>query len=827
MEPTPGIVFEELMDELHAEGFVLTLHDHLEFTAIFRSFAATNTGTNMGMTTGTREQLKYYLAPIVCKNPEEQERFYAAWDRCGGALAERGSGEEWKRPAGRREGWHPVLRSFFRWFLIGMVLTITLRLALHHKRHVPLVDSPDIEVKPDSAVAEAPAAVRHSGRVFVVKPIKHSTATIDEGEKSRIIAYGQPFEKEVSLPTSLIGRLLVLGGVFLALSTTFIPQKRHKYLPKVDLDEPDGDDLLTDLPHPSHDYLIQRHPVLSTVSRNLLRPVSTDLVRLNIPQTIRTSIHTYGLLTPVYTPVERKPEYLVLIDRTDPLFTPLFRYLTGVLAGDSVPVSYYFFEQADKFYPERGNRVLNMHALRERHSNAQLIVMGLGHSLLQDGSGGYSPEALSVWSHWEHRLLLTPLRVVDQGGEEYLLSGQFLLLPADIENCLSIPQHLFEEDPEGKLATERKGGYEVGHRRLSTIEGIRTYLGNEDLFQWMCALALYPVVKWEVLLAIGAAVLEERKASLSLQYTHLLQLTRIVHANGGRLPVELRVALLRQLDEGAELAARRAILTLLQQSEGLAGADSPEDRARLVQQYTQSFVLYGHEPRKNKEYEADARKFMAIWDRRRVADLATVIYLQNEGRQWSTPLRSMEDPSRQVGAERFLDELLALKVIHDPRIRRGFRNAAMACWLALGLLFLFKDDIAGTAVDRVLGLMDQDYTNHPILVTIPLDDCVRQQANRGQLRVTLLNYDNNQYRKTFSIVGKDSLRVEFADVTMAGKDTAKAAFQLILGQDLTVDCPYKEFYSRYRLQIGAADCPTGFRPNVEEKSPRPKGSDEQ
>jgi hypothetical protein len=63
-EDAPAIAFDDLLQELKNEGFSLTLHDHIEFTAIFQQY------------TGTRAAFKYYLAPIVCRNREEQEKFY-------------------------------------------------------------------------------------------------------------------------------------------------------------------------------------------------------------------------------------------------------------------------------------------------------------------------------------------------------------------------------------------------------------------------------------------------------------------------------------------------------------------------------------------------------------------------------------------------------------------------------------------------------------------------------------------------------------------------------------------------------------------------------
>src|SRR5258708_28779555 len=57
------------MQELQKAGFDASPNDYVEFTAIFRQY------------TGDRPGLKYYLACILCRNAEEQAKFYEIYDR--------------------------------------------------------------------------------------------------------------------------------------------------------------------------------------------------------------------------------------------------------------------------------------------------------------------------------------------------------------------------------------------------------------------------------------------------------------------------------------------------------------------------------------------------------------------------------------------------------------------------------------------------------------------------------------------------------------------------------------------------------------------------
>jgi hypothetical protein len=150
-----------------------------------------------------------------------------------------------------------------------------------------------------------------------------------------------------------------------------------------------------------------------------------------------------------------------------------------------------------------------------------------------------------------------------------------------------------------------------------------------------------------------------------LTYTHLLRITRLSWLNGATIPGVIRTELLKKLDLPAELAARTALLALLRESDQLISQGPFAREATLWQVYTQSFVLYAHDTRRNKQYEEEAKKFMALWNKKKIPDLATVIYLRNQDRAWQTPLRSVDDHNKAVGANRFMNELLALRVIHQ------------------------------------------------------------------------------------------------------------------------------------------------------------------
>ncbi len=728
----PDIAFDDLLSALKKEGFPLTPTDYIEFTAIFNRFG------------GTREELRYYLAPILCRNREDQQKFYAIYDRFITPPENR------KRTAPGPDT-NPYItqttasyflrkasRQFYAWLILltliaGILHAIVVLRSHKHVSPITLV----APVNPDTlATAEAPPppAKKHK---FVVKALRPSPKQRPE-EKSIGIPQGPEIEKETRVHSSALAWLFVLGMTCLCLSISFFPLKRSKTIPHVDIDKLSGDHGPLDIPFQPKDHLIQPLPILARIARDLAQPLPTEIYRLEIRKTIRESINAHGLLTPVYEQIERRPEYVVIAPKDNPLRAGLFHYLTRTLARYALPIYFYLSDG---------------YQVRQRHGDA-------------------------YWIDFDNNEIPEPLRTE------------------------------FDFDP-----TFADGG----------VNAIRQYLDDEDLFQWLCALAVYPTVRWETTLAIGAAVLKERKALYKLNFISLLKLSHIewLTTNTGAIPNKTRLELLKHLGLAEELVTRRAILDLLRESDDIILAGAATFEEKMMQTYTQSFILFAHDTRTNKPFEADARKFMSAFNRRQAPDLATVLYLSNPDIQWATPIRSAEDPTRVAGADRFINELLARKVIANPRIRALFRNLAASFFFLLVLLYLFKDNLEPTALNASLGVFDRDYPTGAVTVTIPVTACLRQMTNGHYLLVTLLNYDNNRYSQLLDLDGKDTLKASFSGITMTEKDTSLAAFQLIFNKTLTVDCPNKEYYTNYIVLMRGDDCDVRLpeiKPNADRRA---------
>jgi hypothetical protein len=311
------------------------------------------------------------------------------------------------------------------------------------------------------------------------------------------------------------------------------------------------------------------------------------------------------------------------------------------------------------------------------------------------------------------------------------------------------------------------------------------------------------------MLAVGHALLSSRKATHKLNYTTLLKIGRISWLKVGGIPTDIRLMLLKELSLDDEIRAREAILHLLNETDLLIDNKSFAFEEKMMQVYTQSFVLYAHNYRKYKQYGKEARIFMALWDKKKILDQATVIYLKNENKQWETPLRSINNQTKPIAPYKFLSELLSLHVIHNPVIRRWLRRAGVACLLLLLSLFPFKNSLYNWQINKSIGFIKADYQNNSITVSIPVNDFLKNLVSNynGKLRVTLVNYDNNKYKRILDdgIKGQDTVRIVFDNITMSGKSADDPIFYLIIGER-EVYCQEKMFYRNYNLVLQGEDC---------------------
>jgi hypothetical protein len=166
-----------------------------------------------------------------------------------------------------------------------------------------------------------------------------------------------------------------------------------------------------------------------------------------------------------------------------------------------------------------------------------------------------------VLLRWHQRGILTPREPQHWGHREFYLARHFLLLQAT-SGSLAASVDYFDPDHNVRLRRPDSG---FDHRDpdldRATLFEIRQILGDDAVYRWLCACALYPQLQWDVTLQLGAKIGPDL-----LRETNLEKLVRLPWFRRGSIPVSLQQALAESLDAPERLRLRAAILELFEQT---------------------------------------------------------------------------------------------------------------------------------------------------------------------------------------------------------------------------------------------------------------------
>lgn len=302
---------------------------------------------------------------------------------------------------------------------------------------------------------------------------------------------------------------------------------------------------------------------------NLLRRrTREDMFALDIPATIHATVQKMGMATFKYRQLTSPPDYLLLIDRQSPndhramLFDWMFRHFRR----QEAPLERYFFEGDLRLcFNEKHAGGIPLRELQHRYGNSRLLVFSHGRQLLSPLSG-----RLERWTtllgDWRRRALLSPMPLRSWGRNEDRLCELFAVLPATMEGWGAAVEQLDALDPRN--TSEMIAGMEdlpLDPIRLEgdLIPSLQQHF-SQPVLDWIAACAVYPLLQWELTLALGQE-LSSQEAPL-LHFDNAFQLTRLPWFVAGRIPEAARSELIDYLAErGLEERVRHTIHELLGQ----------------------------------------------------------------------------------------------------------------------------------------------------------------------------------------------------------------------------------------------------------------------
>lgn len=331
------------------------------------------------------------------------------------------------------------------------------------------------------------------------------------------------------------------------------------------------------------------------VSRVLRQQVSGPREALDLPATLRATIHAGGALTARFRAVRQTPEYLVLVDRRSPHDhqATFHEMLVGALHDQGVAIDLFHFEGSPALgcwgtrrggvHPD-GRAAESFAQLSSRYGGHRLILFGDSACAL-DPETGTPAEWVRHAVAFPSRAWFSPLPLASWGAAEARLDALgFLVLPTEAAALDTLAEWLSSEratlaaDPDwpGEFPPALRGtpaawvarqAEPPAEAKSALLFELRSYLGALR-FQWLCACAVFPALTWPLTLALGRGVLATAGGQPAPE-----ALARGVAALGalpwfryGRMPNWLRQALIDRMEPAFETRVRALV------KERLAGA---------------------------------------------------------------------------------------------------------------------------------------------------------------------------------------------------------------------------------------------------------------
>lgn len=300
------------------------------------------------------------------------------------------------------------------------------------------------------------------------------------------------------------------------------------------------------------------------IAWRLRQRLPTDQPVLDVTATIRKSIAQGGFFTPHYQYRSKAPAYLLLIDQSSVANHrfQLAELLHNWLLKQDIEVERFWYRNDPRTcWNEAQPSGVPLEQLPQRYAESQLLLFGDGWQLLNPASQKLQPWA-RAFAQWENRTLVTPIAPPAWTRKETQLAQLFILAPASVEGLRywseSILPQTEQNSPKVPIWHEKA----VLITKENFLTALHLHFPNERLREWLCALACFPVLNWELTLRIGA-VLSQKYGTYLLDYANLRRLTRISWFYNGYIPEEMRELLYEQLDPTVAQLIHQCIVQIL------------------------------------------------------------------------------------------------------------------------------------------------------------------------------------------------------------------------------------------------------------------------
>lgn len=358
----------------------------------------------------------------------------------------------------------------------------------------------------------------------------------------------------------IIWGLLLFYLVFLFIAYFFKKKKRPFTLKREQLNAPDT---FFDIHIPPHSE-VRFSRSFQGIARRLRQRLPSDQPVLNVSATIRKSILQGGFFTPQYQYRSKSPAYLLLIDQSSKANHrfQLAELLYHWLHKQEIEVERFWYRSDPRScWNEALHGGISLEQLAQRYPESRLLLFGDAWLLLNPLT-----QKLAAWAQtfaqWDTRNLITPIVPQAWTRKEEQLGKLFILAPASVEGL----RYWSEAYSSGAEQNQPK----VPHWQENVVfiteqnfqRALPRHFPDQPLREWLCALACFPKLNWELTLRIGT-VLSAKRGTYLLDYNNLRRLTRLSWFHNGFIPEELRKLLYSQLDKELAKEVHQCIIQVL------------------------------------------------------------------------------------------------------------------------------------------------------------------------------------------------------------------------------------------------------------------------
>jgi tetratricopeptide (TPR) repeat protein len=561
-DPSPHagpLAFGDFLEDLRRQqGFTIGVGDYLRLQQLLNQVSQDCAPSD----------LKTLLCPLLATNKIQQEQFHEAFDsyfalfKPTSVKPETGQRPQGgipditapPKPIGAGKRVDVLLRPWL--LLLMVVLTVFMTLSgdvLLHKVSL----SAEVKILPNPNPDPAPPDPKPS---FDPKPPPDP-----DGKTPPITPSPQPTASPQKSFYQRYGTAIYLGAI-LAPLIGFLIYERHRFnRRKLTLEKQRGKKppFVWPLKVAAPGGRLYNPQQLYSTARLMRRRQVGEFYRLDMEATVAATIAARGYPSFCYKPDSKPPEYLVLIDQRSfrDHQAQLFDELAKALAREGVFIARYFYDGDPRVCRHENGGSFDLVELQNKYGEHRLLIFGNGDKLINPITGNLETWA-GIFAAWSERALLIPKAPSQWSLEEIRLADLFILLPATLEGLWAGVDH-FESPVVTELRIWQQSRSDArlpNLEQMGLVDRLRDYLG-EEIFQWLCACAVYPEMHWDLTLYLGSLACMPEGL---VKEANVLKLIRLPWFRSGSMPDELRWSLIRKLDREKEQAIRAAIIELME-----------------------------------------------------------------------------------------------------------------------------------------------------------------------------------------------------------------------------------------------------------------------